>query len=638
MLTTTAHHLSRRYLTFPSATSSSFSCLKAAAANVVTEKTAANVVHATTRRLFQTSAIVWDEEDTSFSPTAATLATAPHAQSRLIVLDTTLRDGEQSPGATLNFKEKVDIARALSLLGVDVCEAGFPIASPGDFEAVKGIAQTIGPLELNRSHGPMTICGLARATHGDIQRCFDAVKYAPRHRIHTFLATSDIHLKYKLNISRQDCIAKAVDAVAFAKSLCDDVQFSPEDAGRSDPDFLLEVCEAVIAAGATTLNIPDTVGYTVPEEYGAILSHLVSNVSQKEVIFSTHCHNDLGLASANTLAGITAGARQVEVTINGIGERAGNSSLEEIIMTLKTRPLLYPVHTLIDTTQLIRCSRMVSHYTGMAVQPNKAIVGANAFAHESGIHQDGVLKHQATYEIMLPESVGLCENKLVLGKHSGKHAYKKRMTALGLGGETMSADLLEYYVEKFKCLADEKKHVTDADIEAIVTDHMFTPDAFWTLQGLHVTAGNRVKPTATVTLSYKDGQEVSEAAMGSGPVDAVYQAIKKATESHAALQEFSIKSITGESEALGEVTVRLMTSSASSQKAKDDDTFVTAADDYLNPQTGLHHQRQFVGTGANTDILVASATAYLNALNRMLAAQDRAATMTSSSSSLPHVE
>ena len=412
-------------------------------------------------------------------------------------------------------------------------------------------------------------------------------------------------------MSREECIKRSVAAVGFAATLTSDIEFSPEDAGRTDRDFLVEVCNAVIGAGATTLNIPDTVGYTIPEEYGDMIRYLVDNVDKqgKDVIFSTHCHNDLGLAAANTLAGILGGARQAEVTINGIGERAGNTALEEIVMTLKTRPHMYPVYTNVDSKQIARCSRMVSHYTGISIQPNKAIVGANAFAHESGIHQDGVLKHQATYEIMLPESVGLSENKMVLGKHSGRHAYKKRLEELGF--KDLTDEELEFYVDKFKVLADEKKTVTDADMEAIVSDEMYKPEAFWTLSDLHVTAGNRVKPTATITLQYRDGQEVSEAAMGTGPVDAVYQAIQRATKSTVLLNEFSIQSITNGTEALGEVTVRLQLDENPTH------------DDLINPQTGLSRNRQFVGHGANTDIIVASATAYLNALNRVLADTER---------------
>ncbi|RMX70338.1 hypothetical protein KXD40_001764 [Peronospora effusa] len=544
-------------------------------------------------------------------------ATAESGKDRLVLFDTTLRDGEQSPGATLNLKEKLEIARNLSVLGVDVCEAGFPVSSPGDFEAVSAIAKEIGPLTANRATGePMVICGLARAMEKDVQRCYDAVKHAPKHRIHTFLATSDIHLKYKLKISRDECIRRAVDAVKFAKSLASDVQFSTEDAGRSDPDFLCEVLAEVIKAGATTLNIPDTVGYTVPGEYGSLFRYLIDNTEGSDkAVFSTHCHNDLGLATANTLAAVQGGARQAEVTINGIGERAGNTALEELVMALKTRPQHFPVYTSADSTQITRCSRMVSHYTGMSIQPNKAIVGANAFAHESGIHQDGVLKHQATYEIMLPESVGLSENKMVLGKHSGRHAYSKRLQQLGY--TSLTPEELDYYVEKFKILADEKKTVTDADMEAIVSDELFKPEAFWTLQSVHVTAGNLVKPTATVTLAYKDGQEVSEAAMGSGPIDAIYVAIKRATGmDRIKLNDFSVDSVTDGTYALGEVTVRVQEEKEEEEKTEDEK--------HVNAQTGVTRDRQFVGHGANTDILVASATAYVNAVNRMMASQARA--------------
>ncbi|KAF4322923.1 hypothetical protein BBO99_00003184 [Phytophthora kernoviae] len=515
-------------------------------------------------------------------------AASDAGKKRLIVFDTTLRDGEQSPGATLNFKEKLDIARAISALGADVCEAGFPISSPGDFDAVSAIAKEVGHITTGRLSGePMTICGLARSMEKDIQRCYDAVKYAPKHRIHTFLATSDIHLKYKLKISRDECIRRAVEAI------------------------LAEV----IKAGATTLNIPDTVGYTVPEEYGSLFRYLIKNTEGAEkAIFSTHCHNDLGLATANTLAAVQGGAGQVEVTLNGIGERAGNTALEELVMTLKTRPQHYPVYTSVDSTHITRCSRMVSHYTGMSIQPNKAIVGANAFAHESGIHQDGVLKHQATYEIMLPESVGLNENKMVLGKHSGRHAYSKRLQQLGY--TNLTPEELDYYVEKFKILADEKKTVTDADMEAIVSDEIFKPETFWTLQSVHVTAGNLVKPTATVTLAHKDGQEVSEAAMGTGPIDAIYVAIKRATGMESIkLNDFSVESVTDGTYALGEVTVRVQEEKEEEEKTEDEK--------HVNAQTGVSRDRQFVGHGANTDILVASATAYVNAVNRMVAARSR---------------
>ncbi|TDH70589.1 uncharacterized protein CCR75_001860 [Bremia lactucae] len=550
--------------------------------------------------------------------TLSSQAAAEAGKERLVIFDTTLRDGEQSPGATLNFKEKLDIARALSALGVDVCEAGFPISSPGDFDAVSAIAKEIGPITGKRASGePMTICGLARAMEKDIQRCFDAVKHAPKHRIHTFLATSDIHLKYKLKISRDECIRRAVDAIKFAKTLTSDVEFSTEDAGRSDPDFLCDVLAEVIKAGATTLNIPDTVGYTVSGEYGSLFRYLIDNTEGSDkAIFSSHCHNDLGLATANTLAAIQGGARQAEVTINGIGERAGNTALEELVMALKTRPQHFPVYTSVDSTHIMRCSRMVSHYTGMSIQPNKAIVGLNAFAHESGIHQDGVLKHQATYEIMLPESVGLSESKMVLGKHSGRHAYSKRLQQLGY--TSLTPKELDYYVEKFKVLADEKKTVTDADMEAIVSDELFKPESFWTLESVHVTAGNLVKPTATVTLVHKDGQEVSEAAMGTGPIDAIYVAIKRATGIESIkLNDFSVESVTGGTYALGEVTVRVQEDKETKENVE--------AEKHVNAQTGVTRDRQFVGHGANTDILVASATAYVNAVNRMMASQVRAA-------------
>ncbi|KAF0697476.1 Aste57867_11834 [Aphanomyces stellatus] len=535
---------------------------------------------------------------------------------RLIVFDTTLRDGEQSPGATMNFKEKMQIAQGLHAMGVDVCEAGFPIASPGDFDAVSAIAQEIGPLSRGSNSDLMTICGLARATEKDIQRCYDAVKHAPNHRVHLFFATSDIHLKYKLKISRDECIRRAVHAVQFAASLSQQVEFSPEDAGRSDPDFLCDVLAEVIAAGATTLNIPDTVGYTIPDEYGALIAYLKKNTRGAEnVVFSTHCHNDLGLATANTLAGVLGGARQVEVTMNGIGERAGNTSLEELVMTLKTRPHLYPVSTRIDSTHIMKNSRMVSHYTGIAIQPNKAIVGANAFAHESGIHQDGVLKHKATYEIMLPESVGLTENRMVLGKHSGRHAYSKRLAELGYAD--LSQEQLDHFVEKFKVLADEKKTVTDADMEAIVHDDLFKPEAYWSLDSVHVTAGNLVKPTATVTLTYKDGKtEVSEAAMGTGPIDAMFSAIVRATGAgEFKLNEYSVESITDGTNALGEVTVRVS-------------EIDQPGNEGLHPQTEVSRRHQYVGHGANSDILVASATAFVNAVNRALGAREQTARRT----------
>jgi 2-isopropylmalate synthase len=538
----------------------------------------------------------------------------PVPKEKLIVFDTTLRDGEQSPGATLNIDEKLEIARQLSRLGVDVCEAGFPIASPGDFEAVRRIAIEIGPLTEGRKSGqPMVIAGLARANETDIDRAYEAVKAAPRHRIHTFLATSDIHLKHKLKIDREECVEQVIRAVRHAKSKCDDVEFSPEDAGRSDPEFLTVVLGEAIKAGATTLNIPDTVGYTTPQEFGWLINYLIENTPGAEtVIWSTHCHNDLGLATANTLAGVQNGARQVEVTINGIGERAGNTSLEEVVMAIHTRPQNFAVESDIDTTQITRASRMVSAYTGMPIQPNKAIVGANAFAHEAGIHQDGMLKHHTTYEIMQPETVGLHASSLVLGKHSGRHAFRKRLEELGY--DDLSKTEINKAFDRFKRLADKKKVVTDADIEAIITDEFYQPEEIWKLNELHVTCGDRVKATATVTLTDPGGVEITDAAIGTGPVDAVYQAINRIIGVPNTLTEFAVQAVTEGIDAIGEVTIRIQPENG---------------EDYTtNPQTGAHIARLFSGHGASTDIIVASARAYMSALNKMLAARkDQAATI-----------
>jgi len=532
---------------------------------------------------------------------------------KLVIFDTTLRDGEQSPGATLNIQEKLEIARQLSRLGVDVCEAGFPIASPGDFEAVRRIATEVGPLTENRKSGqPMVIAGLARANEKDIDRAYDAVKVAPRHRIHTFLATSDIHLKYKLKIDREECIDQVIKAVTYAKSKCDDVEFSPEDAGRSDPEFLTVVLGEAIKAGATTLNIPDTVGYTTPEEFGWLIKYLIENTPGAEkAVWSTHCHNDLGLATANTLAGVANGARQVEVTINGIGERAGNTSLEEVVMAVHTRPQNFTIYSDIDTTQITRASRMVSAYTGMSIQPNKAIVGANAFAHEAGIHQDGMLKHHTTYEIMRPEVVGLGASALVLGKHSGRHAFRKRLEELGYGdlkkGEVNQA------FERFKRIADKKKIVTDADLEAIITDEFYQPKEIWKLNSVHVTSGDRVNATATVSLTDPNGVELIDAAIGTGPVDAVYKAINRIVGEPNILTEFIVQAVTEGIDAIGEVTIRVQPE--------------VAHDFTTNPQTGKQTARTFSGHGASTDIIVASARAYMSALNKMLAVQQESATI-----------
>jgi 2-isopropylmalate synthase len=513
----------------------------------------------------------------------------------VLIFDTTLRDGEQSPGATLNIDEKMEIARQLARLRVDIIEAGFPIASPGDFEAVRRIA-----LEVGLPNGP-AIAGLARAQKPDISRAWDAVRHAARPRIHTFLATSDIHLKYKLKISREECIQQARDMVSYACRLCPDVEFSPEDAGRSDPDFLYRVLEEAIKAGATTINIPDTVGYTTPEEYGALIRGIIDHVpGARDVVVSVHCHDDLGLATANTLAGIRAGARQAEVTVNGIGERAGNTSLEEVVMAIHTRPQFFGLRTNVDTTQIIRTSRMVSTYTGIPVQPNKAIVGANAFAHEAGIHQDGVLKNPLTYEIMKPETVGLAESSLVLGKHSGRHAFKTRLQALGYD---LPKEQLDQVFERFKQLCDKKKVVDDRDIEALIADELYQPTETYHLDHVQVSCGTGSTPTATVRLRHSNGASFTDAATGTGPVDAVYRAINRIVGEPNQLIEFSIKAVTEGIDSIAEVTIRIQTD---------------------EPIPGIQ-TRVFSGHGANTDTIVATARAYMSALNKLLAARREAA-------------
>jgi 2-isopropylmalate synthase len=516
----------------------------------------------------------------------------------VIVFDTTLRDGEQSPGATLNIDEKLEIAHQLARLGVDVIEAGFPIASPGDFEAVRRVAREVGQSE----RAPI-IAGLARASKGDIDRAWEAVREAKRPRIHTFIATSDVHLTHKLKISREECLKRTREAVSHAAGLCADVEFSPEDAGRSDPEFLYQVLDVAIKAGATTLNIPDTTGYTLPGEFGALIRGILENVpGAKDVIISAHCHDDLGLATANSLAAIQNGARQVEVTINGIGERAGNASLEEIVMALHTRPQQFGLRTHVDTAQIVRTSRLVSAYTSIPVQPNKAIVGANAFAHESGIHQDGMLKNPLTYEIMRPETVGLSESKLVLGKHSGRHAFQTKVAELGYG---LSGDDLNRVFERFKELCDKKKVVADADIEAIVNDEIYQPMELWRLEHIQVSCGSGLRPTATVSLRGPDGVVREDAAIGAGPVDSVYRAINRIVQVPNELTEFSIKAVTEGIDAVGEVTIRIEPNASE----RNGDVTLT--------QTGPR-ARTYSGHGADTDIIVASAKAYMSALNKML--------------------
>ena len=518
------------------------------------------------------------------------------------IFDTTLRDGEQSPGASLTSAEKLEIARQLSKLGVDIIEAGFPAASPDDLEAVKHIAHEVGnPLDPN-ARVPI-IAGLARANKNDIDKAWEAVQHAKNPRIHTFLATSDIHLKYKLKMSREEVVERVREMVSYAKSLCDDVEFSPEDAGRSDPEYLLEVLEVAIQAGATTLNIPDTVGYTTPQEFGALIKGLIENTpGADKVTWSVHCHDDLGLATANTLAGVQNGARQVEVTINGIGERAGNTSLEEVVMAMHTRPALFGLQHGIDTTQIARASRMVSNFTGIPVQPNKAIVGANAFAHEAGIHQDGMLKNNMTYEIMKPETVGVNASRLVLGKHSGRHALKARFVELGYN---LSDDELDQAFARFKELADKKKVITDADLEALVSDEIASLNELFSLDGMQVACGTMGMPTATVRLKDPEGKTHTVAAIGTGPVDAVYKAIDAIVNVQNTLLEFNIHAVTEGIDALGQVTVRI--------QGKETQT-------RMDVQRETERTRTFGGYGADTDIIVASAKAYLAALNKLLVA------------------
>lgn len=516
---------------------------------------------------------------------------------RILIFDTTLRDGEQSPGATLNVDEKLTIARQLARLGVDVIEAGFPFASPGDFEAVNKIAQQVGTAE-----GPI-ICGLARATQQDIKTAAEALKPAAHPRIHTFIATSDIHLEYKLKKTRAEVLEIAPEMVAYAKSFVDDVEFSPEDAGRSDPEFLYQMLERAIAAGATTINIPDTVGYLTPGEFGQLIRGIKENVPNiDQAVISVHGHNDLGLAVANFLEAVKNGARQLECTINGIGERAGNAALEELVMALHVRRQYFnpffgrPAHseaplTNIDTRQIYKTSRMVSNLTGMLVQPNKAIVGANAFAHESGIHQDGVLKHKLTYEIMDAQSIGLNDNQIVLGKHSGRNAFRTRLKDLGF--ELSDQELNKAFL-RFKELGDKKKEISDWDLESIVNDEIQQTPELFHLEHVQVSCGDHARPTATVTVSTPEGHELTDAAIGTGPVDAVYKAINRVVDVPNELVEFAVQSVTEGLDALGEVTIRLR-----------------------------HDNRIFSGHAANTDVIVASAQAYINALNRIYAALQR---------------
>ena len=500
---------------------------------------------------------------------------------RVIIFDTTLRDGEQAPGFSMNTMEKLEMARQLARLNVDVIEAGFPISSDEDFEATREVAKQVGSLE----NGP-AICGLSRVGLGDIDRCWEAVRYARRPRIHTFVATSDIHLKYKLRKSRADVMKAAVEAVRHAREYCEDVEFSPEDASRSDFDYMCDVLSAVIDAGARTINIPDTVGYAVPQEWGERIARIREKVHGLDnVVLSVHCHNDLGQAVANSLTAVMNGARQVECTINGIGERAGNASLEEIVMALRTRRDFFGIDTRVKTEEIFKTSRLLSHITGIHVQPNKAIVGENAFAHEAGIHQDGVLKEKLTYEIMRPEDIGRPSNKLVLGKHSGRHALSARLKDLGFD---LSGPDLDRAFRAFKDLADRKKEVYDEDLMAIVTDEVTHAHATYELEYLHVISGTGVIPSATVKLK-KDGQSFQDSGVGDGPVDAVLAAIDAITGVKGRLQDYSLRAATSGKDAIGEVAM----------KVDFDGTTLS-------------------GRGSSTDVIEASARAYLSAINRLV--------------------
>jgi 2-isopropylmalate synthase len=509
------------------------------------------------------------------------------AEDKIIIFDTTLRDGEQAPGASLTISEKLEIAQQLAVLGVDVIEAGFPVSSPAQFEATKQIAEQV--------KGP-TICGLARSTEEDIESAGKALAPAKKRRIHTFVATSPIHMKHKLNKTPAEVLKMAVAAVKLAKTFTDDVEFSPEDACRSEMPFLIEVLTAAIEAGATTLNIPDTVGYVLPYEYGRIIAQLKSDVPGiDKCIISTHCHNDLGMAVANSLTGVRNGARQVECSVNGLGERAGNAALEEVVMAVHTRPDFFgkdrkrPLTTNIKTTQIHKTSQLVSRLTGFVIQPNKAVVGANAFAHESGVHVDGVLKERKTYEIMTPESIGLSSSRMVLGRHTGRHGFADRCKKLGY---KLAKNELEQAYQQFLQVADKKKEVFDDDLVAIIDDEVRVIEHTFEMEYLRVLIETGTSPTATVKIRSK-GKLKEAQAEGDGPVDAAYEAIRKATGFSPTLESYSIRAVTSGKEALGEATVRIKQDS-----------------------------RTCIGRGVSTDIIEASAKAYVDAINRMVARKD----------------
>jgi 2-isopropylmalate synthase len=513
-----------------------------------------------------------------------TASSTPSGADRVVIFDTTLRDGEQSPGASMNLEEKLRVADALEAMGVDVIEAGFPVASPGDFEAVKAIA--------GRSSGSV-ICGLSRAVKTDIARCAEAIKPAPRQRIHTFISTSPLHMKYKLQMEPEAVLRAVAESVAFARSLVEDVEWSAEDGSRTEPDFLCRCVEAAIAAGASTINIPDTVGYAMPEEYAALIRGVMERVPNADkAVFSVHCHNDLGLAVANSLAAVRAGARQVECTVNGLGERAGNAAMEEVVMAIKTRHDAMPFVTGIKTEHITKISRLVSSITGFPIQPNKAVVGANAFAHESGIHQDGMLKHAGTYEIMTPESVGLSRSTLVMGKHSGRAAFRQKLVEMGYGD--LGDNAINDAFARFKELADIKKDVFDEDIAAIIDDTAMRTHNRVRLTSLEVRCGTVYRPPHAKMRLEVDGHAAETDAVGDGPVDAIFKAIKSLVPHDVVLELYQVQAVTKGTDAQAEVTVRLR-----------------------------ENGKSVNGQGSDTDTMVASAKAYLHALNKLLVKRER---------------
>lgn len=501
---------------------------------------------------------------------------------KIKIFDTTLRDGEQTPGVNLNISEKLEIAKQLEKLGVDIIEAGFAIASPGDFKAIKAVAENMKDV---------TVASLARAVEKDIDRAWEAVKEAKSPMIHTFIATSDIHMKHKLKMSEEEVLNRAIEMVKYAKKYCSNVEFSAEDASRTRPEFLFRVLEGVIDAGAVVVNIPDTVGYATPTEYGNLIKSIKENVPNiDKADISVHCHNDLGLAVANSLSAVLNGATQIECTVNGLGERAGNASVEEIIMGLETRKDFYNIGHNFNTTQIYRTSKLVSSLTGIKVQPNKAIVGSNAFAHESGIHQHGVLSEKSTYEIMTPESIGLTQNRMVLGKLSGRHAFEDRLKDLGY--TNLTPEEIQKSFEMFKNLADRKKVVSDRDIEALVEERVSEVPEIYELESFQITSGNKNVATATIALK-KDEEIFTEAATGDGPIDAAFNAMERAVGTSFKLEDYSLDSVTGGKDALGEVTVKI---------AKDDIAVL--------------------GRGISTDVIEASVKAYLNAINKIISERE----------------